>query len=921
MQPSRVVLKTLNVHHEEWWLVEKLFIMQFFQGSGIAFFFTASFSYFLHQYSITHLPYILIATSFLLWGTAYIYHKLEHKLSLSKLAIVVTVLMIVSIILFRGGTEFIHADWFFYLMVAWYNVLYLANNLVFWGLASQFYDVRQSKRLFGVIGAGDIPAKFIGYTAALLVIQYLHMEDPLVESKYLLIAALFCMGCSLPILQKISANKILQAGAHSNHTSHSQTTNLKNTIKDFTVNKLIKRIALISFISYVAFLLTNYVFYSEVKENLHKDVSLAAFIAFFYATARLAALFIKMIFTSRLIRRMGYVTSLLILPVSLILFMVLSFIAPQMANSSQVIFYVFGAAAIIIEVVRTSIDTPVLLTIMQPLSSLEKLRAHNIVKGIMDPFAFLFSGILLLLLFRFHIYSLVMLGVILVMLSVLCIFFVYRANTQYLKTLIRTISSRYVSQEEFDLYGKETMELVEKKIGNGTELEVLYVLKMLESQRGEKSNHLVIKALKHSSSRVVNEALHIIEKQNMAEASEQIYELIQHHPDVNIRSEAIKVLEEINYSDEVAGRFINHPDKPLQLATIISILNYDGISIYKQEAELKIATMLTSDDPADRKNASYVISKIKLKQFDHHLVTLLNDEDNSVRESAINTIGLKPSEELMQPLVEKINTQEKVVSAALLNAGAISLPFIKNYLSGKHCTEKQKEKLIYLCGRIGGEKGIQTLLSLLSTIPEKTAAIVKALHRSHFSATPKELKIFEATAKKYLVYAAEILYMQKDLHPKNEKHHLLNSSLQIELNEIREVILCLFSFLYDREKIDTVKNTLELRKSGNQANAMELLDMTVKKDFAHFFSTIYEPGDIEHRCAALKNILPKDIFKNFEDIIHKILSEDHFAFNTWTKACSLYFSKQNDFRVSRPMLLKYIESDNLLLKETARYAS
>src|SRR5678815_5067478 len=161
----------------------------------------------------------------------------------------------------------------------------------------------------------------------------------------------------------------------------------------------IKRIALISFISYVAFLLTNYVFYSEVKENLHKDVSLAAFIAFFYATARLAALFIKMIFTSRLIRSMGYVTSLLILPVSLILFMVLSFIAPGMANSGQIIFYVFGAAAIIIEVVRTSINTPVLLTIMQPLSSIQKLRAHNIVKGIMDPFAFLFSGVLLLILF------------------------------------------------------------------------------------------------------------------------------------------------------------------------------------------------------------------------------------------------------------------------------------------------------------------------------------------------------------------------------------------------------------------------------------------------------------------------------------------------------------------------------------------
>src|SRR6266705_774131 len=153
MNPSRLILKTLNVHREEWWLVEKLFIMQFFQGAGIAFFFTASFSYFLHRFSITQLPYVLIASSFLLWATAYVYHKLEHRLVLSKLAMVVTLLMATSIMLFRIGTEFISADWFYYLLLAWFNVLYLLNNLVFWGLASQFYDVRQSKRLFGVIGA------------------------------------------------------------------------------------------------------------------------------------------------------------------------------------------------------------------------------------------------------------------------------------------------------------------------------------------------------------------------------------------------------------------------------------------------------------------------------------------------------------------------------------------------------------------------------------------------------------------------------------------------------------------------------------------------------------------------------------------------------------------------------------------------
>ena len=38
MNISRTLLNALNVRREEWWLVRKLFILQFFQGAGVAFF-------------------------------------------------------------------------------------------------------------------------------------------------------------------------------------------------------------------------------------------------------------------------------------------------------------------------------------------------------------------------------------------------------------------------------------------------------------------------------------------------------------------------------------------------------------------------------------------------------------------------------------------------------------------------------------------------------------------------------------------------------------------------------------------------------------------------------------------------------------------------------------------------------------------
>ncbi len=88
-------------------------------------------------------------------------------------------------------------DWFFYVLMAWFNVLYLLNNLQFWGIAALLFDLRQSKRLFAVISAGDIPAKFIGYTLALVFVPYTGAQN-------LLLMGAGCILVSIPFLEVLS---------------------------------------------------------------------------------------------------------------------------------------------------------------------------------------------------------------------------------------------------------------------------------------------------------------------------------------------------------------------------------------------------------------------------------------------------------------------------------------------------------------------------------------------------------------------------------------------------------------------------------------------------------------------------------------------------------------------------------------------
>ena len=77
-------------------------------------------------------------------------------------------------------------------------------------------------------------------------------------------------------------------------------------IKNFTLNALIRRIALLSLLVSCCVIIINYAFYSKVKDAYHNDVELAKFIAFFLASLRLIALVIKLIFTGQADKFLGH---------------------------------------------------------------------------------------------------------------------------------------------------------------------------------------------------------------------------------------------------------------------------------------------------------------------------------------------------------------------------------------------------------------------------------------------------------------------------------------------------------------------------------------------------------------------------------------------------------------------------------------
>jgi len=213
------------------------------------------------------------------------------------------------------------------------------------------------------------------------------------------------------------------------------------------------------------------------------------------------------------------------------------------------------------------------------------------------------------------------------------------------------------------------------------------------------------------------------------------------------------------------------------------------------------------------------------------------------------------------------------------------------------------------------------LIQLLTVMPEFRTQIIKVLHRHRYKADKESQPVMESLIHTYLSSAAAILNMQKKIQPTNQQYNILFGSLQLELTNTRETLLYLFSFLFDREKINKIKIAIEINKKETNANAIELVDMTVKKELANPLNAAFEHVDLENRCELLKNLFPKDTYHGIDSILSELLADKKFSFNNWTKASALYTTKKYGPQIGDQFVNKYIDAENILVKETAAYAA
>lgn len=906
MKLRRSILNFILVRESESKLVKSLFIFEFFQGSAIALFFTAAISIFLKQLQAGDIPKVYILAAMLLWGVGFLYHKLEINLSIKRIIYVVVVINTLIIVFFRIFYEFFYLEtWYLYLFLAVFNVLYLLNNLEFWGLAAQIFDVRQSKRLFGVISAGDIPAKMIGYFSAYLIIPFIGTENLLIVAATLSSISLFLLN---PLF-KHSNLKSIQQGGHKLHSTHS----IKNMQSAIAGNILIRKIAIVSFFSFAIYLIVNFVFYGYVKAEFKTDKSLVSFFAIFFGVTRLFTLIIKIAFANKMVDKIGLRNALMVSPAILFAICISGIFIINQFELQRFTFYLFGILIVITDVLRSAIQTPVLLAILQPLPVHQRLKGHTIIKGLMDPFAFLVAGIALWLYTSSTIFNFEYLNYFIIVLIVLWAYFTWSVEKDYLKTLLTGIRNRTLNARDLEISDKDTLAYLLEKLTNGSETEAISVLKLINGQAVDKEKFLVA-GLNHFSQHVQILALEMIQTNHEITLLPKLKELLYDESQDHIKSEIITAISILD-KDFNFNEFITHANTDIAYQATLSSLPILS-KTNPEEVEAVLYNQLHFHQNEHKINALKIIGKLGLYAFEHKVIELMYSHDRSIKSAARQAAALLATNYAIIKLVDdyQYEKQDNEIIEALEKIGEKSIVPIQSMLLKSDCQGPKSRKLINLLGKINTTTSKELLEQLLNKFTENSDAIINSLFALNQKTSKSDAEIIDEITK-LLNAAIEILFQIKYLEDTNPT---LSSALTMELKNIRNKCIYWFYNIYDQETVLKIKTGFTLNTKESIANALELVQMEVHKDFAGLFALVFENSSINDKCLQLEHhyhFQPVSEVALAKNIIYDV----NYHFNCWTKSCVFYsINKRNNF-LAPEFVKPFTLSKNEVLKNTAEY--
>jgi ATP/ADP translocase len=871
MNLQNIIAQRLGIKPAEQKQVFLFFLHNFFIGIGSILIYTSANVILLENHPEFSLPVAYISSAVLMMIVGKVYEHYEHRLQLKSLSskVLITACVLSGLVII--ATVFDHSMIMAIAIMIAYRVIYLLANLEFWGLSALLFDVRQSKRLFSIIGAGDMPAKMLGAILAALI----HAPSAV---PFLMAFSLLMFVFALLIQKKTFDEAHISHHAHHHHAHKESEFDLS---KLFGRNQLLLRLCLGYALVVTLAIFIEYNFFLNVKHKFHAQHDVTAFIGkiLFYTYA--IGLLFKLLMSQRFLERLGVKTALFLLPaLAFLLSLILIFLLKNETDDQLLLIY-FCGFYLSFEVIRRTVFDPVFLVIFQPLNSQDRLKGHTLAKGFYEPLGIGITGFTLLLFYYYPHLEGWFDYIFVAFLAFLAIVILGAAYRSYVFTLQSAIKKRFIGNDEFGVR-KEATKLYTEALQSKNPLEVQTAIGWLKNFQPTSLKKFIPELLNHTDEKV---RLSIFKFAN--EVNEKIDKTDLKNLIKTEKNEEFKYLLAVQLADSTQ---LASPDKSIMKGAIVG-----GLKTGNPTADKALKSLLISDYPNLNLLGLEILNQTQSIDYETFIEKLLNHQSKDIRQKALELTT-------PQKALEYIDSDDwKSAAKAISRAGDLGIETIKKSTPTMERVGRGS-KLLFAVEKSTSSRKNELLIQFADDFTIRKRAL-KSLGGLKVKLSIDKFNHFLNSELKLAFQIFEGL--------KSTDNQCLSSELEYEINQIIERIFYLLMLNYDRSIVTNAMVGVQHAQKEKRANSFEILENTLPSSIYRCLQVILDDSNYEHKTKVLAKYLGNQI--QYENLEKYILEKGDSIFGDWTVSKTILNYQGKNIE----LIEKYLNHPKILLKESA----
>lgn len=350
-----------------------LLLQSLFLGIFTALYLSTALALFLDNFPISILPFAYIASSLVGFVGVTLFTRLARRVPADRLVILHLGALISASAAFWGLSLAAPRPWIAFAMAVGIAPAITLLDLGFWTIAGRLFDLRQGKRLAGLIGVGEVIASILGFFLIPVLLPLLGRPIHLLP---IAAAGLTLCAAVVAFTGRRYRGLLAAEAAEPRETARDRESALPER-RYFTL------IALSLTLFIAAFYLIDFAFLSEVPAYFKEGSSqVAQFLGLFFGAAKICELLVKTLLSGRLLSQFGLRAGLLALPIALLGCVLFAVAAGALSGGGSIAFFVLVALAKLVwTMLSRSVFDPSYRMLYQPLPAASRLVFQTGLEG------------------------------------------------------------------------------------------------------------------------------------------------------------------------------------------------------------------------------------------------------------------------------------------------------------------------------------------------------------------------------------------------------------------------------------------------------------------------------------------------------------------------------------------------------------